>query len=610
MQGLRRALLPLAIGAITFAVLSPALSNGFVNWDDGENFLMNPGYRGLGWEQVRWMLTTAHTGHWIPVTWLTLGLDYVLWGMRPFGYHLTSLLLHATGAVLFYGVARRLLRAAAPGRGEGALTIGAATAALFFACHPLRVESVVWVTERRDVVAGVLFFATLLAYLEAGRAAPPRDRGWRVVSVALFALALAAKAIVLPLPLILLVLDIYPLRRLEGDPRRWGTRAARAVLLEKVPYACLAGLAGAIALGALRAHGQLTQVEQHSFAARVAMAAYGLGFYLWKTVLPVGLSPLYELPEDIRLLDRPFLLSILGVAIITVLLWRARRRWPAGLAAWAAYGAILLPVSLRVHVGHQLVTDRYSYLACLGPALLVGAAATILAQPLPGGIRPSIRRLAAGAGFAWLVGLGVLSWQQAQVWRDGQTLWGHAVAVAPDCAHCYNGLAKAMAERGQPAAAIKHFRQGLALRPGHVTMSLNLTDVLLAGGRTTEALEVLHPLTGRLPDEPEVRSRLVLGLIVSGRLAEAAPHVERIQRSAPVTPVALLNLGFALIRLGRPAEAIPYLQRAADLAPLHGDAHFWLGQAYATTGRAEAARHHLEAARRLSGAGRAGAGSS
>lgn len=608
MQALRRAMIPLAIGAITFAVFSPALRNGFVNWDDGENFLMNPGYRGLGPEQLRWMLTTAHTGHWIPVTWLTLGLDYVLWGMRPFGYHLTSLLLHAGAAVLFYAVSRRLLRAAAPGQGERALTIGAATAALFFACHPLRAESVAWVTERRDVVAGVFFLATLLAYLEAGRAAPPGDRRWRVASIVLFALALAAKAIVLPLPLILLVLDIYPLRRLEGDPRRWGTRPARGVLLEKVPYACLAGLAGAIALGALRAHGQLTQVEQHSFAARVAMAAYGLGFYLWKTVLPVGLSPLYELPEDILLLDPPFLLSTLGIATATVLLWRARRRWPAGLAAWVAYGAILLPVSLRVHVGHQLVTDRYSYFACLGPALLVGGAAMILAQA--GGIRPPVRRLAAGAGCAWLVALAVLSWQQAQVWRDGQTLWRHAVAVAPDCAHCYNGLAKAMAERGQHAAAIEHFRRGLALRPQHVTMSLNLTDVLLASGRTVEALEVLHPLTGRLPHEPEVRSRLVLGLIVSGRLAEAAAHVERVQRSGPVTPVALLNLGFALIRLGRPAEAVPYLERAAELAPLHGDAHFWLGQAYAATGRDDAARRHLEAARRLSGAGLAGAGSS
>ncbi|MGH7402566.1 MAG: hypothetical protein ACREKQ_09080, partial [Candidatus Rokuibacteriota bacterium] len=217
---------PLGIALVTAAVFLPVLRAGFVDWDDPINFLENPYYRGLGWRQLRWMLSASVMGHWIPVTWLTLGADFAVWGMNPFGYHLTNLLLHTASAVLFYFVSRRLLGLAMPASSSGARSLGAAAAALFFAVHPLRVESVAWITERRDLTSGFFFLLTILAYLRAHERPPEVRTGWRLAALVFAALALASKSIVMGLPLVLLILDVYPLGRLGPTVRDWiGARA-------------------------------------------------------------------------------------------------------------------------------------------------------------------------------------------------------------------------------------------------------------------------------------------------------------------------------------------------------------------------------------------------
>ena len=203
---------------VTALVFLPGVFGEFVNWDDDRNFLQNLDYRGLGWANLRWMLTTSHMGPWAPLSWVTLAADYLLWGMSPRGYHLTSLLFHSASAALFLLIARRLLRAAQPGAPEGALRIGAVGAALLFAVHPLRVESVVWITERRDVVSGFFYMLTVLAYLRAveGRLAGMRLGGRYWLSLGCFAAAVLSKSMVVSLPAVLLILDVYPLRRLPG----------------------------------------------------------------------------------------------------------------------------------------------------------------------------------------------------------------------------------------------------------------------------------------------------------------------------------------------------------------------------------------------------------
>src|SRR3989475_7114580 len=236
-------LVPALIALVTFAAFLPVLQNQFVDWDDQRNFLDNHHYRGLGWTHLRWMWTT-HLGHYIPLTWMTLGLDYVLWGMNPLGYHLTNLLLHAANAVLFYFVAFRILGLGLPDPGDrrqADLVLSAGFAALVFAIHPLRVESVAWVTERRDVLSGLFYLSAILIYLRTCERGE-RGRGWYWAAVGLFACALLSKSMVVNLPVVLLILDVYPLRRLGGSIG-WWSEPARRGYVEKIPFVLLAAAA-------------------------------------------------------------------------------------------------------------------------------------------------------------------------------------------------------------------------------------------------------------------------------------------------------------------------------------------------------------------------------
>src|SRR2546428_132051 len=306
-----RWLVPLLVVLCTLAAFLPTLQNHFVNWDDDKNFLDNHHYRGLTWQQLSWMWTT-HLGHYIPLTWMTLGMDYLLWGMNPVGYHLTSLLLHAARAVVFSFVVFRFLPLALPrlaDRGH-ALVASAGFAALVFAIHPLRVESVAWVTERRDVLSGLFYLLTLLTYLRSCER-PELGRWWYGLSVALFGCALLSKSMAVSLPVVLLILEVCPLRRLGGS-LGWASASARRVYLEKIPFVLLAAAASALALLAQLSSRAMVSVAHLSALDRLAVSAYGLSFYLWKTVVPLNLSPLYMLPQTVNPAATPFIVSYGG----------------------------------------------------------------------------------------------------------------------------------------------------------------------------------------------------------------------------------------------------------------------------------------------------------
>src|SRR5713226_9608110 len=402
LQRWRRWLVPVLIALVTFAAFLPTLQNQFVNWDDDTNFLGNPHYRGLGWTHLRWMWTT-HMGHYIPLTWMTLGLDYLLWGMNPVGYHLTSLLLHAANAVVFFFVVHRILTLALPSPSERghALAVAAGFAALVFAIHPLRVESVAWATERRDVLSGLFYLLTILMYLRACER-EERGRRWHWLAVATFVCALLSKSMVVNLPVVLLILDVYPLRRL-GGALGWWSAAARRVYVEKIPFVLLAAAASAIAVMAQLSVHVAASLDHLSTLARLAISAYGVSFYLWKMVVPLNLSPLYELPPTVNPWAAPFILSYGLVLAITAIVLAFRRRVPGLPAAWVAYIVVLVPVLGLFQSGPQIAADRYTYLAGLGWALLAGAgllSAWRRSPFVPTGL----------AVLLLLLGLGTLTW--------------------------------------------------------------------------------------------------------------------------------------------------------------------------------------------------------
>jgi tetratricopeptide (TPR) repeat protein len=582
------ALAPGLIALVTIAAFLPALENQFVNWDDNENLTDNPHYRGLGWPQLRWMWTAFHAGHYMPLTWMSFGLDYLLWGMQPIGYHLSSLLLHTANAVVFYFLARRLLGlvlANPAERGQAGLTLSAGFAALLFALHPLRVESVVWATERRDVLSGFFYLLTVLAYLRAC-GGEERCRWWYAGSVALFVCALLSKSMAVSLPVVLLILDVYPLRRLGGTRGWWG-EAARRVYLEKIPFVLLALAASAIAFLALAGLQNMSSLDDLSVLGRLAVSAYGLSFYLWKTVAPVNLSPLYELtvvnPSAI-----PFLLSYGVVLTVTALAWTVRRRVPGLPATWLAYVVILLPVLGLFQNGAQIAADRYTYLAGLGWAILTGAGLFAFWSRLPS--------VLIGTTICVLLGFAALTWTQTHVWRNSQTLWTHALAIDPNSPLAEYGLGDALARQGKLAEAIEHFRRALAMMPDFAEGQYNWGHALAQQGRLAEAIERYREALAIRPDYPEAHYNWGHALAQQGRLAEAIEHYREALRIRPAYVMALNNLGNALARQGKPAEAIEQYRKALQIQPGHAEVHYNLGVTLAQQGKfGEAIEHYRRA---------------
>ncbi len=560
---------PLAIFIFTVLAFLPALQNGFVNWDDEMTLVTHARYRGFDWEALQWMFTTFYMGHYQPLTWLTFGLDHFLWGLDPFGFHLTNIVLHGINAVLFYYASVRLLALSAPKvpvTNKVALTAAACISALLFAVHPLRVESVVWASQRRDVLCAFFLLVTILVYVKA-TSTPRRGaayRKWMTAALSVYTLSLFSKAAGITLPLVLLVLDVYPLRRLAYDPAKWLEREKRQVFWEKVPFVLLAMIFGIIALIAQRDGAALKSLQQHGIPARLAQAFFGIVFYLWKSIVPLNLSPLYELAAQVDPLDGSFVLSAVVVVAVTLGLVAMRRRWPAGLAVWLVYVAILMPVLGAAQSGPQIAADRYTYLACLGWALLVGAA-LLHWRPRPIATIASGARFAvmAAAASALLASLGALTWRQAQVWHDSERLWKHAVAATPHSASAHYNLGFVFSQRGEIDAAEEQYRRSIEINPA-----------------------------------PDAHNNLGLILVRRGKLDEATEHYREALRINPLHKNAYSNLAAVSLRRENLEEAMDYYRRVLQIDPADGDAHYQLGEILAKRGdNAGSAKHYQEAAR-------------
>jgi len=638
-------LVPLIVALVTLVAFSPALLNGFVNWDDDKILYDNPYYRGLGWKHLKWMFSTFLMGHYQPLTWLSFAFDYQLWGMAPFGYHLTSLLLHSANAALFYWVSLYLLRMAlgtSADHEEWRLEVSAGIAALLFAIHPLRVESVVWATERRDVLSGFFYFMTLYFYLRAGENSQPAiQRRWLGAAIAAYLLSLLAKATAITLPVVLLLLDLYPLKRLARSPANWFKRESRAVLWEKLPFLILAGGFAIAALIAQQVTGALKPLEQFGVFSRLIQAGFAYIFYLWKTIWPVDLAPIYELPIETGSWFWIFVLSTGAMVGLTLALYALRRRWPMLFAGWVYYIIVLAPVTGVAQSGPQLVADRYSYLACLAwPLLMTGG--LLRRWPGPKGRASGQRPFIAGAVLLVVVGLGFLTWQQTVVWRSPISLWQHgtraeplssiahynlgralerensptsamdsyrrAVAINPRYSKAHFNLARLLALRGLEDEAMAHYRRVIEIRPDHADAHNDLGFLLEMKGQDAAALEEYRKALRLEPDHPRALFNLAELLAKKGDLQNATAHYEQAARINPNESAIQVGLGIVLARQGQLESATQHLRRAVELQPTDADARLLLARALAAQGkRDEAERHYQEALRLARAAGKTAA---
>jgi Flp pilus assembly protein TadD len=595
--GFWRYLLPWLIAAGAFFVFSPALQNEFVNWDDPVTLLENEHYRGFTWSHLRWMFTTFHTGHYQPLSWVTFSLDYMLWGLDPFGYHLTNLILHSANSVLFYFVALRLLvRAAPPARNDLVLRLAGSFGAFFFAIHPLRVESVAWATERRDVLSGFFLLLTVLCYLKA---ASPQARNWGrwlTASVIVYMLSLLSKASGMTLPLVLLALDVYPLGRLRVDPEKRFKVGTWRVWLEKIPFVFLALAAAIIALAAQKDYGALITTQRHDLSARIAQSFFGITFYLIKTILPTKLSPLYEIPIGADPFHWLFLTSAAIVVILTVVFFALRRWWPAGIVAWICYLAMLAPVLGIAQAGPQLVADRYSYLSCLvWAALLAGALELCWRRWEREPAGKKIATLSGGLALVILFVLGHFAWRQTQLWHDSELLWRHALAVSPSGMAHFN-LGTALASNGRIDEGIQHLREAVKLHPFFVDIRYNLGKLLSQRGELDEAGEHLRRAAELDPNDGPVQTALALVFARQGKLAEAAKSFHRALEINPNDAATLNNAGIVLGKQGKNEEAARHLRRALQINPGDANTHTNLANVLLAQGDSEGALQHLRRA--------------
>ncbi|HLY07795.1 MAG TPA: tetratricopeptide repeat protein, partial [Planctomycetota bacterium] len=391
-------------------------------------------------------MVTTHFGHYMPLTWMSLGLDYVLWGMRPLGYHLTNVVLHAANAVLCFFLLRHLLRRIGPDDDSSRRDWVSLAGALVFSLHPLRVESVAWITERRDLMSGLFFLLSILAYLRSTESAARRV--WLGAALGSFACSMLSKAMGMTLPLVLLLLDAWPLRRFGREP-------ARSVLLEKLPFFAVMLVAGGLSAWAQTSASAVYSAQDYPLLQSLCQPGYRLSFYVLKTFLPIGLSPLYFYRRE---LGPAHVAGWVSIFALSAILWSRRRHFPGAAVAWASYLVLIAPVSGFAQAGPHFAADRYSYLACLPFAALFAGALS-----LPTGAKA--RRAAAAVAVLSIALLGALTVRQCGYWRDSVALWDRAIAIEPDVYFSLQNRGSAKMDLPDVPGALADFDRAITLNP-------------------------------------------------------------------------------------------------------------------------------------------------
>jgi 4-amino-4-deoxy-L-arabinose transferase-like glycosyltransferase len=513
----RLPILGVAIALIALAVYLPALANGFVNWDDPGYVLENAHVDRLDHHFLLWSLTTFQQANWHPITWLSLGVDHALWGKQALGYHLTNVLLHATTTLVVVLLAGKLFTKALRTRDIRSL-IAAAVVGLLFAVHPIHVESVAWISERKDLVCGVFYMLSLVAYLRFSEGQP---RLWYLACLGTFAIALLAKPMAVSLPLVLLILDVYPLARLS---RPVLTRR----LVEKVPFAALAAASTIMTMTAQSRGGAMVMMRQLGIAARAWNAERSLGFYIAKLALPINLVPFYPLDYATSPREWGCVLSaglILGMCAAA---WAGRRRWPLVGALWTAYLVMLLPVIGIIQVGQQAAADRYMYLPMLVSAIAVAALAVHL---WPKG--RLVRAVVVATVLTAIAAFSAVSIRQITVWRDSFTLWTWVIKKEPNVAIAHYNLGEYWRGKGDLEAAARCWLRASELEPSFSWPLNQLGNLAMLQGKADEARRYYEQAIRVNPKDAEAQLNYAEFLDDEGHAEEARRHYEIFLRIAP-----------------------------------------------------------------------------
>jgi protein O-mannosyl-transferase len=475
------------------------MKNSFT-WDDTHNFVENPHFRGLGLSHLSWMFKTFHDANYHPLVWMSFGADYVLWGMDPAGYHLTNLIWHIFNSMTFFYLMARFINIANPvpaALGSTVTSIGAVTGTLFFALHPLRVESVAWISARADLICAAFYMLTVMAYLNYIKTEDHKRR-WYVSALFFFLFSLLSRAWGITLPVILLILDHYPLRRLHF--KNGFDRFNIQVVLEKIPFIILAADSAYLAFLAKSRNAVMLNLDQHGLLERLVQSAYGLIFYLWKTLVPIQLSPLYLLDRNFDPFEAKYIAAASILILISMALFMIRKRLPGPAIAFLCYAVIVTPVLGIVQVGPQIAADRYTYISCMPFAVLVGIG---LHHLLSKTNSKTARHMIAAVVILILSTFFILSCRQTRIWQSENTLWTRAIQVEPKNYAAYWNRGLLMDGRQNFERALSDYSNAIKYNPTDDKYYNNRGAIRKYKGNLIEAMEDFNAAIKLNPKSPE-----------------------------------------------------------------------------------------------------------
>jgi Tfp pilus assembly protein PilF len=547
-------IISVVLAAIVWVVFSQTLGHGFVNYDDGDYVYNNPVIiSGLTLRGIQWAFTHAHAANWHPLTTISHMLDCQLYGLQPGGHHLTNVLLHGAAAVLLFLALQQLTGTRWP----------SAFVAAVFAIHPLRVESVAWISERKDVLSGVFFMLVLWTYahyVRADQRHSRQSRRWYIAAILFFALGLMCKPTLVTLPFVLLLLDYWPLRRFapnagkHNDLARW-----RQLTIEKIPFFVLSVASCVTTVLAQQEAEAVVPVNELSMVDRFGNAATSYVIYITQMIWPARLAAVYP---EVNLNTAQAGLAFLVLLLLSVTFFMWRRNYPFLLIGWLWFLGMLVPMIGIIQVGPQARADRYTYLPLIGLYLLATWGTMALVSNW--GRR---RELLIGAAVSIITGLIAISYFQTSTWRNSETMWHQTLAHTSRNQIAENSLGKALVKERRLDEAAAHFQKALDIYPDYAEANANLADVLCLQGQWRDAVDHYQMALRSQPKYAMAHNNLGIALAVIGNTDEAIDQFREALRINANYADAHANLARCLVQIGRREDAVGELTQALRLRP-------------------------------------------
>ncbi|MFH0845142.1 MAG: tetratricopeptide repeat protein [Pseudomonadota bacterium] len=571
----RTVLIGLLLAFVTLIPYWQVRNHGFINLDDNEHVTENHRiHSGLNPSSVKWAFTTTYPDYWHPLPWLSLMLDHHLFGLDPAGYHITNLFLHIVNTLLLFFLLNRM---------TGALWRSAVVAALF-ALHPLHVESVAWITERKGLLSATFCLLTILSY--AFYVHRPGSKRYLLILLC-FALGLLSKPMLITLPFVLLLLDYWPLLRFGS------LKASFSLLIEKIPLLFLSIASVHVTLFLRRGEGIIIPLEARPMLLRIENALVSYVKYMGKMIWPSDLAVFYPYPETVPLWQA---VGAAGVLVaLSLFVFHSAKRHPYLVSGWLWYLGTLLPVIGLVQWGlWPAMADRFTYIPLIGLFIMITWGVSDLFQPWRFS-RPVLMV------SAWLVLLffTLATQSQAGRWKDSRSLFEHVLKVTPRNHLAHNNLGEVLLRQGNLQEALFHFHRALDINPAYDVALNNLGSALSRQGMLRAAIPYFLRALQIRPHFKQAHSNLGLALAKTGKLGEAIPHYEKALMIDPDYPEAHHNLGLALAALGHTEKAIAQFQEALRVRPKYAEVHNDLGSLLARKGNLDEALFHFSEALRL-----------